>query len=1344
MSSNPRGKQRKAGSIPEFNGQHISGPALSGVPPPGNQQSQILPNGRGTDQSRQTSSIAFAMPSVDRVMPPNHIPQNDPYRPPRTPVLNNPTIQFGPGQVEIETASPGQVTVHPVPRFTAPAQGYAQPSQVGSFQPQYQTQSMYPYPFSTGRSVQAYYQTVQVPMPSSVSYFQYPSDFNQIQYQGPMLAPSYTSVTRKPEKKIMKIVDPKTMRVTNEDEINVSLHSSDDYNIVSANQSTSFKDGRKGSSEETMRETAAQSMPSNASQKFSRQVAQSVLADASASTSVSAPATTSTSVSLSQSTSLAADPPTQCQQTTPANAEISTVSSTSMPLLHDLSSQETQQTQSVVSASVPIPPSPDLPWPSTSNDVSYPPAVSTSPQLASTPVQNVILTEHAENSDSKVASDMKPQPDPEIPNEPEVFQPQLKPKEHTEEFDEYPRIKETEPEEIEPVTQDVSTEPIENGVEDKDSAETGSVEATPETDLVAEKSKVEELPTIRETSSSIEPANSKEEEEAVEPSENMEPEESNEVKMERRRKELEEKQLKMFVDKEAVRVEERFYDRAYLLLMRDIVKELKENTCPVPESQLVTLGIDIASAPPAGNTDKQSRRYDSTGGPGSRAFAPGWMEKNINRKAYPGRLSDRTHVNRDRRKASINRPSIDRPVREQVKLHKAEHAWKPDKDDTADKKLFKEVRALLNKITPSTFKTLSQDFLNYKIYTNKKNMSEVIDIIFDKAVEEPKFCPLYSDLCKAQDMYESNDTGTCEFRNGILTRCQQTFETKRQDEINKKNEEAAAETDEAKQKELKIEAMEMEAKERRRMFGNIGFIGQLYRHELIVPKILNWCIIHLLRSHGQSKGGDEESVECAVKMIETVGRIAERQAHPDFNVDKYCSHLKEIAPNVSNRVRFLILNLLELKENHWNPRKSTEQGPKTIKQVHEEAAQEEMMNKLHRDQYEQRRMPYEGRGSSDRRNTRVLSGRPSQDGRFGPKRHESNKELKNARAAVAANSVTSTASKKNLSLNSMDQAGSLGARRPQFILGSGGGGQQVERKVSKVGGNRASGPRGSLRPREDSQPSSREPSESRKVSLSDERTSALSTYTNSGTMRMSSSTLSGGGSSSNALDESSAAQDQLIAKSIPSAVPPINDRKLATKLSSDISEYATDAIGIEEVHSLIMESCSVAPVRVVFRLLLQAGADKSGIDGNIFRRYVGQVLCKCLQNDEIKEEALQGCADFCSSVVEQELWEDNMRIWEVTAEVIIWSIMCNTDHFPGPRPSLLDFKASFKNSEADTRKKHALLVHVLKRLVEIGDEVNGGSPGMAFDEISELHTDSLLQALKACQLPQGNLLDLLK
>ena len=37
-------------------------------------------------------------------------------------------------------------------------------------------------------------------------------------------------------------------------------------------------------------------------------------------------------------------------------------------------------------------------------------------------------------------------------------------------------------------------------------------------------------------------------------------------------------------------------------------------------------------------------------------------------------------------------------------------------------------------------------------------------------------------------------------------------------------------------------------------------------------------------------------------------------------------------------------------QNSWNPRKSAEAGPKTIEEVHKEARNEELQNKLQREQ----------------------------------------------------------------------------------------------------------------------------------------------------------------------------------------------------------------------------------------------------------------------------------------------------------------------------------------------------------------------------------------------------------
>lgn len=69
--------------------------------------------------------------------------------------------------------------------------------------------------------------------------------------------------------------------------------------------------------------------------------------------------------------------------------------------------------------------------------------------------------------------------------------------------------------------------------------------------------------------------------------------------------------------------------------------------------------------------------------------------------------------------------------------------------------------------------------------------------------------------------------------------------------------------------------------------------------------------------HVAFQGGDEESVECAVKMLETIGKIFDRDSAKDKEMANktalYYQHLLEISKQVSNRVRFSIENLIELR-----------------------------------------------------------------------------------------------------------------------------------------------------------------------------------------------------------------------------------------------------------------------------------------------------------------------------------------------------------------------------------------------------------------------------------------------
>ncbi|CAK5084839.1 unnamed protein product [Meloidogyne enterolobii] len=127
---------------------------------------------------------------------------------------------------------------------------------------------------------------------------------------------------------------------------------------------------------------------------------------------------------------------------------------------------------------------------------------------------------------------------------------------------------------------------------------------------------------------------------------------------------------------------------------------------------------------------------------------------------------------------------------------------------------------------------LSDEFCAYKFIEDTKLLTPVIDLIFDKAVEEPHFCPLYSDLCKKQ----------------IITKSQRTFLAS--DEYDNKVKELTEKLETADDKTRVLLEEELEtrrSKEKRRLLGIIKFIGQLYRHQLLIETIIDWCAVELVR-----------------------------------------------------------------------------------------------------------------------------------------------------------------------------------------------------------------------------------------------------------------------------------------------------------------------------------------------------------------------------------------------------------------------------------------------------------------------------------------------------------------
>ncbi|KAH7701116.1 eIF4G, partial [Aphelenchoides avenae] len=400
------------------------------------------------------------------------------------------------------------------------------------------------------------------------------------------------------------------------------------------------------------------------------------------------------------------------------------------------------------------------------------------------------------------------------------------------------------------------------------------------------------------------------------------------------------------------------YSRDFLYALRNIVCELKLEKPAMPHS-LDEVGLDRRGMPDPQTMCAYVRRYVDRGGD---KFTPSWQPRAQDsmrnmlhpRVPYAGRHNDKRQR---QKKGPVGRPSMDRLPRQADLLKRSENAWIPPtkvrKRDSTEQTVDPEklriedrtnkTRALLNKITPSTFAELWAEFMALQVHEDEQFLSRVVDMIFERAIMEPMYAPLYSDLCKNE---------------GIFKKAQATFENayRMKETIKQVGEELEAETDKEKKQEKASHLEALRTKEKRRLQGAIRFIAELYRHFLITDTIIQWCSVHLIKTYEETK--EDVYIEYATHMIERVGPSFEaRKMHrvqapnaPSFDlIEVVMTHFMQIKDTLSNRVRLMILNLDELRQAGWKSKRfAGEQGPKTIQEVHQEAKDEEIQNRVER------------------------------------------------------------------------------------------------------------------------------------------------------------------------------------------------------------------------------------------------------------------------------------------------------------------------------------------------------------------------------------------------------------
>lgn len=309
-------------------------------------------------------------------------------------------------------------------------------------------------------------------------------------------------------------------------------------------------------------------------------------------------------------------------------------------------------------------------------------------------------------------------------------------------------------------------------------------------------------------------------------------------------------------------------------------------------------------------------------------------------------------------------------LREDVKLNESANAWKPTflgapvaatAADSNNIDMFcKRVRGILNKLTPEKFEPLLDQLQALKIDSTEK-LSGVISLVFEKAIDEPNFSQAYAQLCQklSKPMEEkeeaerksgeksNKDTGQAVFKKELLNKCQTEFnnhvanENAILEKLKPLHTELSQIGEGHRKTEITMQLEEEERKLRRRSVGTVRFIGELYRQNMLLTSIMEWCVVTLLNIRS------EEKLECLCKLLTTVGQKMEHQTF-DEEYDKkyyrdltlYFQQMQQIASDkkqskISSRVRFMLMDVIELRKNKWVPRR-TDSNPKKMGQIQKE------------------------------------------------------------------------------------------------------------------------------------------------------------------------------------------------------------------------------------------------------------------------------------------------------------------------------------------------------------------------------------------------------------------------
>jgi len=372
-----------------------------------------------------------------------------------------------------------------------------------------------------------------------------------------------------------------------------------------------------------------------------------------------------------------------------------------------------------------------------------------------------------------------------------------------------------------------------------------------------------------------------------------------------------------------------------------------ENVAPQPEGvydirRLVSLRKLFAGDAVTSNfsTDERqpspafrsSLRPGSSRQPPARADTREEQGDGLDRSMFGTNMGSRRQqpARRQERQAPARREPAPRP-------EVSANAWQPTKPKTKEEQLERKVLSLLNKIAPENLNTIAQRMAEIDL-TSAAELSQVIKLVFRKALDEPHYCQTYADMIVIlQQKYPEFPPETEGGRPQTLVRlvlntAQEEYEALPKSIVPTEEQEEKFKGDK--------EGLDQEmGRQKKRLLANMRFIGNLYLRRVLAHAIVGAVVNELVLS---KETPEELHVDCALTLVKTIGHTLdndEKGKGPAL-VKTFLMRLRELEQRkiYSSRCNFEIKNMVDLQRNGWTE-KAKHEAAKTLKEVHRNSRQ---------------------------------------------------------------------------------------------------------------------------------------------------------------------------------------------------------------------------------------------------------------------------------------------------------------------------------------------------------------------------------------------------------------------